>query len=111
MTANLIAKVVQSQFDKVDFDAILDNWKDIKKIDCGRLSDEWVNTNIDDYQYYRWIKACNLLNEYISRNYESFEQTELVYYWAKDLCQSKNEDLNRWRQHGGYRTFKEFLVR
>ncbi len=108
MTAHFIAKVVQSQFDKVDFDSIASKWKGINKIDCGRMSDEWVNAKIEDDQYYRWIKACYLLEEYIKRNYESFDQTELVYLWAKNLCIMKNNDLNKWKQYGGYKTFKEY---
>ena len=112
MTAHLIARVVQSQFEKVDFDAIIDKWKHIKRIDgSGRFTDEWVNRQIDDKQYYKWMKSCSLLEEHIKRNFETFEQTELVYTWAKDLCIQKNNELNRWRQFGTYQTFSEFRKR
>jgi hypothetical protein len=111
MTSHYIARVVQSQFDKVDFDAIADKWKDIKREDYGRVSDEWVNRRIDNEQYYKWLRACNLLEEHIKRNFETFEQTELVYTWAKDLCIQKNNELNRWRQFGWFKTFSEFRKR
>jgi hypothetical protein len=112
MTAHLIAKVVQSQFEKINLDDIFSQWKDIKRIDgCGRFTDEWVNRTIDDKQYYKWMKACYLLEEHIKRNFETFEQTELVYTWAKNLCIEKNNELNRWRQFGGYQTFSEFRKR
>jgi len=109
MTANYIAKVVQSQFDKINIDEINSEFAGIEKYKYGRISDEWINKRIENKQYYRWLKSCNLLEDYIKQNFEKFEQTELVYYWAKDLCDRKNKILNEWRAYGAFTTFKEFI--
>jgi len=110
MTANLIAKVVESQYQKISIDEILSEFHNIKKYEYGRLSDEWVNKHIDNEQYHRWIHSCYLLEEYIRFHFADFEQTELVYYWAKDLCERKNKLLNKWRGSCNRLTFKEWLV-
>ena len=98
MTANLIAKVVQSQYEKLNVDELLSEFSGIEKYDeCGRLSDNWVNRKIENEQYYRWLDACYLLQNYLERNFETFVETELVYYWAKGICEQRNKYLNRIR--------------
>ena len=41
MTANLIAKVVESQYQKISIDALLSEFNGIERYKYGRLSDEW----------------------------------------------------------------------
>jgi hypothetical protein len=97
MTANLIAKVVQSQYEKLNVDELLSEFKGIEKYKYGRLSDEWVNKHIDNEQYHRWIDACYLLETYLKRHFQTFVETELVYTWAKDICEQRNKYLNKRR--------------
>lgn len=111
MTANLIAKVVQSQYDKVSIDELLSELKDIDKHKHGRVSDEWMNKQIENNQYHRWMHSCYLLEEYIKYHFTDFEQTDLVYYWAKYLCERKNELLNKWMGNWSGLTFEEWLIK
>lgn len=111
MTANLIAKVVESQYQKVSVDELLSELNGIEKYKYGRLSDEWVNKHIDNEQYHRWIDSIYTLEKYIMCHFADFEQTDLVYRWAKDLCERKNMLLNRWRGNYTGLTFKEWLVK
>lgn len=110
MTANLIAKVVESQYQKVSIDEMSSGFNRIKRYKYGRLSDEWVNKQIENKQYDRWLYSCYLLEEYIRFHFADFEQTELVYRWAKDLCERKNMLLNNWRGNSYGMTFKEWLA-
>jgi len=96
MTADFIAKVVQSQYDKISVDEMLSEFEGIEKYQYGRLSDEWVNKQIENEQYHRWIHSCYLLEEYIS-SHGDFKETELVYKWAKQLCERRNKMLNKRR--------------
>lgn len=95
MTAHYIAKIVQREYDKLDIDAMLAEFKGIEKYKYGRLSDEWVNKDIENKQYHRWIHACYLLKSYLEKHFETFVETELVYKWAKPICESKNKFLNK----------------
>lgn len=97
MTAHYISKVVQSQYDKISIDEILSEFNGIKKYEYGRFSDEWVNKRIENKQYHRWLDACYLLETYLKRHFESFVETELVYYWAKNICEDRNKMLNKKR--------------
>ena len=109
MTANLIAKVVESQYQKISIDALLSEFNGIERYKYGRLSDEWVNKPIENEQYHRWADSCYVLEEYIRCHFADFEQTELVYRWAKDLCERKNMLVNKWRSSYTGLTFKEWL--
>jgi len=111
MTANLIAKVVDSQYQKISIDEMNAEFNGIEKYKYGRLSDEWVNKRIDNEQYHRWIHSCYLLEEYIRCHFADFEETELVYRWAKYLCEKKNMLKNKWRCNYTGLTFKEWLVK
>lgn len=111
MTANLIAKVVESQYQKISIDALLSEFNGIEKYKYGRLSDEWVNKPIENEQYHRWADSCYVLEEYIRCHFADFEQTELVYRWAKDLCVRKNTLLNNWMGSGCGMTFKDWLAK
>ena len=95
MTAHYIAKIVQNQYEKINIDEMLSEFQGIEKYKYGRLSDEWVNTRIENKQYHRWIHACYLLESYLKRNFLSFAETELVYHWAKDICEQRNRVLNQ----------------
>jgi hypothetical protein len=102
MTAHFIARVVENLYNKIDIDAILEEFNGIKQYDdCGRKSDEWVNKQIKNKGYYRWLLACGKLEEYLYLNYATFEETELVYRWGKRVCNQRNYDLNKYRC--GYR--------
>ena len=111
MTANLIAKVVESQYQKISIDALLSEFNGIEKYKYGRLSDEWVNKSIGNEQYHRWADSCYVLEEYIRCHFADFEQTELVYRWAKDLCVRKNTLFNNWMGSGCGMTFKDWLAK
>jgi hypothetical protein len=92
MTANYIARVVESLYNKLDINKMSAGWDKIKKYDdCGRVSDEWMNRSITDKTYIRWCMAINRLEEYCIKNYDTFEETELVYKWAKNVCEQRNE--------------------
>lgn len=110
MTANLIAKVVESQYQKVSIDEMSSEFNRIKKYKYGRLSDKWVNKQIENEQYHRWVYSIDVLEEYIRYHFADFEQTELVYRWAKDLCERKNMLLNKWYGNYSGLTFKEWLA-
>jgi hypothetical protein len=97
MTAHFLAEIVQSQYHKLNIDEMLSEFKGIEKYQYGRISDEWINKRIENKQYYKWQHAGYLLEMHIRENWDTFEQTELVYTWAKDLCEKKNRELNKKR--------------
>lgn len=98
MTANYIARVVQSLFEKIDLDEITSQWKDIEIIDgAGRFTDEWINRKIESKEFTRWLMACSKLEDFCRKNILTFEQTELVYRWAKNYCEMQNRILNEYR--------------
>jgi hypothetical protein len=109
MTANYIARVVESLYNKVDIDKMSEGFDKIEKYSCGRLSDEWVNRQITEKSYIRWCFALATLEDYLRKNYETFEETELVYKWGKKICEQRNKDLNLHRMCGGYQTFSEWI--
>ena len=110
MTANFIAQVVENYYNKLDLDNITVQWKDIEQYsDCGRVSDKWVNREIKDPTYFRWLEACYVLETYLKKNYNTFHDTELVRKWASDICKQRNHDLNQWRAYGAYVSFSNFL--
>ena len=111
MTAHYIATIVDKCFNAIDFDAIMEKWKDIPRREaCGRTSDDWVNRRINDPAYEKWNRACSLLHQYIKWNIDTFEETELVYYWAKPLCDhitSAKNHFNGW-EWWKYKSFPDF---
>lgn len=110
MTANYIAKVVESLYNKVDIDKMSEGFDKLKKYeDCGRVSDEWVNRRITEKSYTRWCQSVGFLENYCRNNFTTFEETELVYKWAKNVCKQRNELYNQWRAYGGYSTFEQWL--
>jgi hypothetical protein len=110
MTANYIAQVVENLYNKLDLDKMSAGWDKIKKYnDWGGMTDEWINTRITDKTYIRWCMAIGVLEDYCRKNYDTFEETELVYKWAKNVCDGRTEIYNKWRAYGGYSTFKEYL--
>jgi len=100
MTANFVAQVVQNCFDKIDLDKINSEFKGLEKYQYGRISDKWINKRIDNKEYKRWLMACGVLNIYLKMNYGNFEQTELVYRWAKEICDLQINDKNLYRAFG-----------
>ena len=110
MTAHYIARVVESLFDKVDIEKMSATFKGIKKYeDCGRVSDEWVNIRITEKTYLRWCQAVGVLETYCRQNFATFKETELVYKWAKNVCEQRNYEYNQWRAFGGYKSFEQWL--
>ena len=110
MTANYIAKVVENLYNKVDIDKMSAGFNDIKQFnDCGRTSDEWINRHITEKSYIRWCMAIGVLETYCQHNFATFKETELVYKWAKNVCNQRNDMYNQWRAFGGYRTFDQWL--
>ena len=97
-------------YNKVDIDKMSEGFDQIQKYnDCGRMSDEWTNRRITEKSYFRWCQSINVLEKYCRMNYETFEETELVYKWAKNVCEQRNYEYNQWRTFGGYSTFKDWL--
>jgi hypothetical protein len=112
MTANFIAQVVENLYNKVDIDKMSEGFNQIRKYDdSGRMTDDWVNIRITEKSYIRWCQAIGLLETYCSQNFATFEETELVYKWAKRVCEYRNSEYNKWRAYGGYSTFNEWLKR
>jgi hypothetical protein len=110
MTANHIAKVVESLYNKVDIDKMSAGFDKLKQYDSsGRQTDEWVNRCITEKSYIRWCMSINVLEDYCRKNYTTFKETELVYKWAKRICEQRNNDINQWRWNGGYSTFDQWL--
>lgn len=114
MTAHYIARVVQSLYDKINIDEMNAEFNGIRqRNDCGRLSDEWVNKHITNKVFFRWLLACSLLEEHLYKNFTTFEETELVYRWAKKICDNRNNLRNLYRAYGNpwYKqiTFAEWL--
>ena len=109
MTAHYIAKVVESLYDKLDINKMSEGFDKIEKYNCGRLSDEWVNREINEKSYIRWCYAIGTLETYCKQNLATFEETELVYKWAKDICEQRNKLYNQWRAFGWYMTFEQWL--
>lgn len=97
MTAHYIAKIVQREYEKLDIDEMLAEFKGIEKYKYGRISDEWVNKRIENKQYDRWVHACYLLESYLRIHFQTFVETELVYQWAKPICEERNKMLNKKR--------------
>jgi len=110
MTANYIAKVVESLYNKVDIDKMSAGFDTIKQYnDCGRISDDWTNRRITEKSYLRWCQAKGFLENYCRDNFTTFKETELVYKWAKRVCEDRNTLYNEWRIWGGYNTFEQWL--
>jgi len=110
MTAHYIARVVESLYDKVDIDKMSARFNDIKQYnDCGRTSDDWVNRRITEKSYIRWCQAVGFLENYCRDNFTTFKETELVYKWAKNVCNQRNSLYNQWRAFGAYKTFDQWL--
>ena len=111
MTANLIAQVVENYYHKLDLDKMAAPWKGIEKYSYGRVTDEWVNRELKDETYLRWCKAIGLLESYCKQHFDSFQETDLVYKWAKRVCEERNHAKNEWKAYGGYQSFSSFLTR
>lgn len=97
MTAHMIAKLVQIHYERLNIDEILSEFKGIEKYEYGRISDKWVNKEIENAQYYKWIRAWDLLKTYLRLNFSTFVESELVYRWAKDICEHRIQHLNKSR--------------
>ena len=110
MTADYIARVVESLYHKVDIDKMSEGFDKLKQYDSpGRQSDEWVNRRITEKSYIRWCMAIGVLETYCQHNFATFKETELVYKWAKRVCEQRNYEYNQWRAFGGYKTFEQWL--
>lgn len=94
MTSNYIAKVVESMYQKINIDELMSDIQGIKMRDENyNLTPEFQRCQFElsrglskNNDFNRWIKACYTLEYYLQKNFETFEQTELVYKWAKDTC-------------------------
>lgn len=86
MTAHYIARVCESK---------------LNQIDCEDMS------TVGKYNL-----ACGLLDDYIRLNFDTFEETELVYKFAKVWCDKRVMLKNHYRSYGwmGNSTFKSWLI-
>lgn len=110
MTANFIAQVVENYYNRLDLDEMTAPWKDIpQRNEYGTTTDEWINRDLKDPAYLRWCYAINTLESYCYEHFESFQETELVYKWAKRVCERRNAAVNQWKIWGGYNSFSNFL--
>ena len=73
-----LAQLVEDNYNKLD----LNDVEDIKKT------------------RYKWLISIGLLEVYLLHNYATFKRTELVYKWAKDVCDRRNDELNQYRMWG-----------
>jgi hypothetical protein len=108
-TAHQLAEIVQNKFEAINIDEINQEFADIKKYDCGRISDEWQNKKIENEAFVDWIKSCSELETYLRANLGTFTETELVYKWAKVICMRRNELLSTWRSGYSYISFVDYL--
>ena len=96
MTAHYIAKVVESLYNKVNIDKMSAGFDKLKQYDSpGRMSDEWINRRITEKSYIRWCQAVGVLENYCRDNFTTFKETELVYKWAKNVCNQRNDMYNQ----------------
>jgi hypothetical protein len=108
MTANFIAKVVESMYNKINISelgrCLSNEIQGIKKENNYGLTPEFQNVKYKvrmgktSYPpYNRWVKANALLEQYLQDNPDTFVETELVYKWAKDTCdrRSQAKTINR----------------
>ncbi len=110
MTANFIAQVVENYYNKLDLDKMAAPWKEIKQYnEYGNVTHEWINRDLKNPTYLRWCKAIGLLESYCLEHFDSFQETELVYKWAKRVCERRNAAVNQWKAFGGYNSFSNFL--
>lgn len=112
MTANFIAQVVENYYQKLDIDEMAAPWKDIpQRNEYGNLTHDWINRELKNPTYIRWCQAIGVLETYCCHNFETFKETELVYKWAKRVCERRNHAVNEWKAYGGYNSFSNFLKR
>lgn len=112
MTANFIAQVVENYYNKLSLEDMAAPWKDIKQYnEYGNVTDEWINRDLKDPTYIRWCYAITALETYCQQNFATFQETELVYKWAKRVCEARNHAKNQWKIWGGYESFSNFLKR
>lgn len=105
MTANYVAIIVQSMYDKINIDDILKEFKAIegmKKYDDYGMTPEYQSFRIKNKAYNRWLESCYVLEAYLKFNFETFKETDLVYLWAKAICDRRNLWLNEKRANIKY---------
>lgn len=105
MTANLIARVVESMYQKINIDELMSETQGVKmRDDSYNITAEFQRCQLkmsigktSQHPYNRWLASCSLLEEYLRQNPDTFVETELVYKWAKDTCDRRNhcKNLNR----------------
>ena len=112
MTAHFIAQVVENYYNKLSLEDMVAPWKEIKQYnEYGNVTHDWINRDLREPKYIRWCQAIGVLESYCKQNFDTFQETELVYKWAKNVCIQRNEAINQWRIWGGYKSFSDFLKR
>lgn len=95
---------------------------DLKHFELSQHNEETLAQMVEDYYQsmdiadpkssgiYQWQMACGLLDRYLSFHYCEFKETELVYRWAKDTCDERNQELNKYRAYGYWQgSFFEYI--
>lgn len=57
--------------------------------------------NPTDKQLYDYHRSQGLLEKYLKMNFLTFEETELVFKWNKQLCENRN-DFENWYRYTGW---------
>lgn len=110
MTANLFATVVENSLNRIDFENIMSKWDGIRQYDdSGRTTDAWMNRNTNDPHLARWYEASWKFEDYLKKNFLTFEITDLVYSHAKYICEDRINFENWYRAYGWYYTREEAL--
>lgn len=110
MTTHFIAQVVENYYNKLSLEDMVEPWMNIKQHNqYGNVTHEWINHDLKEPKYIRWCQAIAVLERYCRQHFDSFQETELVYKWAEDICKRRNQAVNQWRQYGGYKSFSNYL--
>lgn len=68
-----------------------------EKVIVDFIEEKYEAIDVSEYKMKsvdEWVYSIGLLHFYLQLNFETFEQTEEVYRWAKELCEEKNTILN-----------------
>lgn len=65
-----------------------------------QLTTDEHRTDLKHPPIYNYNRACSLLENYLNQNFDTFEETELVYKYAKYICEDRIAFLSWFNQFG-----------